>query len=132
MKGKRNSITDIEKKLEENKEERKKIFKKLCEHVGAGKSIESFSELCDDTIYSYFERFPEEFSQKEYKLALKKGRDWWEETGKRQASGSCLGNSRTWQYNMINRYGWRDRVEVDADIKGNVQVQLVNYNQSSS
>ncbi len=58
---------------------------------------------------------------------MREGRQAWEEIGHKQANGQCLGNSRTWFYNMANRYGWRDKIEVEAEHKGQVQVQVVSY-----
>ena len=55
------------------------------------------------------------------------GKDYWETLGKRQSEGTCLGNSRSWYYNMSNRYGWRDKHDVQAEHKGSVNVNVISY-----
>lgn len=114
-------------KLERDAVERRKIFKELCDHVASGKSLECFAPLSDQSVRNYLKLYPLEFVEEELIEAKRKGRDTWEELGIRQANGSCLGNSRTWYYNMANRYGWRERLDIEAEHKGNVQVQVVSY-----
>ncbi len=103
MKGKKLSAKERIEKLEADKNERRKIFKELCEHVGRGMSVESFPPLSANSIRKYLKDYPEEFCQEELDNAMRQGRDWWENVGRRQANGECLGNSRTWFYNMANR-----------------------------
>jgi hypothetical protein len=114
-------------KLEHDKNERRKIFKELCAHLAEGMSLESFSLLSANSIRAYLKSYPEEFIQEELDDSLRQGRDWWERIGKSQASGQCLGNSRTWFYNMANRYGWREKIEVEAEHKGQVSINVVSY-----
>jgi len=37
---------------------------------------------------------------------------WWERQGRRMTTGGD-GNSLVWKFNMQNRFGWRDKQEVD-------------------
>lgn len=127
MKGKKLSVKERMAKLEGDKTERRKIFRELCEHVGQGYSLDSFAPLSKTSISSYLKLYPEEFCQEELDNAMRQGRDWWEGIGRRQASGDCLGNSRTWFYNMANRYGWREKLEVEAEHKGQVSINVINY-----
>src|ERR1700742_1471459 len=113
MKGKKLTLKEKMAKLEADKNERRRLFVNLCAHVAQGLSLESFSEISDQTIYRFLRDYPEEFNREELEIAKKKGREWWENIGKAQASGVCLGNSRTWFYNMANRYGWREKLELE-------------------
>ncbi len=110
---------------------RRELFAKLCQHIKAGYSIDCFSELDNVTILRYLKEFPEEFVQSELDCALRDGKLGWETIGRRQADGSCLGNSRSWQYNMANRYGWRDKQDVANEHKGDVKVSIVSYTGAS-
>ncbi len=127
MKGKKLSVKERLVKLEQDKCERRRIFKELCDHVSAGLSIESFGPLSETSIRKYLVSFPEEFCQEELDEAKRKGKAYWEGIGKRQASGDCLGNSRTWFYNMANRFGWREKLEVEAEHKGGINVNVISY-----
>lgn len=127
MKGKKLTHNERIAKLEADKIERRKIFKELCDHVSKGYSVESFGPLSVVSIRKYLNLFKEEFVQEELDNALRQGRDWWEGIGRRQAAGDCLGNSRTWFYNMANRYGWREKIEVEAEHKGQVNVNVISY-----
>ena len=127
MKGKKLTVKETLAKVEQDRIYRRKIFKELCTHVAQGLSLDCFSLLAVDTIKKYLKVYPEEFVQEELDQALRDGKIWWESCGRRQANGECLGNSRTWYYNMSNRYAWRDKVEVESEIKGNVSVNVVNY-----
>ena len=127
MKGKKMTASERIAKLESDKIERRKIFKELCEHVGKGYSIESFPPLSVESVRKYLNTFKEEFVQEELNNAMRQGRDWWEGIGRRQASGDCLGNSRTWFYNMANRYGWREKIDIEAEHKGQVNVNVISY-----
>lgn len=127
MKGKKLSIKERMAKLEGDKAERKKIFKELLDHVSSGLSMESFGPLSLTSVKTYLSSYPEEFVQEELDNAIRNSRSYWEDIGKRQANGQCLGNSRTWFYNMANRFGWREKLEVEAEHKGQVNINVVSY-----
>lgn len=40
---------------------------------------------------------------------------WWEECGKKLAKGEWQGNAAVYIFNMKNRFGWRDRIEMSTD-----------------
>jgi hypothetical protein len=42
-------------------------------------------------------------------------RHWWEETGRDLARGKIEGNSAVYIFNMKNRFGWRDKIEMSTD-----------------
>lgn len=106
---------------------RKRIFKRLCKHLEAGYSMNCFDELCKRSVEKYLTLYPEEFIQEELDEAIRKGMCYWETLGRRQADGTCLGNSRTWYYNMSNRYGWSEKQQIETDNKHSVSVNVVSY-----
>lgn len=106
---------------------RKVAFKELCDHVAKGYSLDSFPLLCKKTIEKYFLKYPEEFVRDDFEKALRKGRLMWEDIGVKQSLGTCLGNSRTWYYNMCNRYSWAERSQIEAEHKGNLALEIVSY-----
>ena len=106
---------------------RYKLFEDLCEHLAEGYSMESFTGCSKFRLDKLIGLFPQVFERESLDKARQMGRLSWELIGKRQADGRCLGNSRTWFYNMANRYGWRDKVDLQAETKGQLSVQVVNY-----
>ena len=127
MKGKKLTGRERELKLADDKTERRKIFKELLAHVEQGLSLESFGPLSDVSIKKYLNLYKEEFIEEELNESKRKGRSYWETIGKRQANGECLGNSRTWFYNMANRFGGREKLDIEAEHKGQVAVNVVSY-----
>lgn len=132
MKGKKMTIIERQKKIESDIPERKRLFKELRDHLAKGLSLDCFSALSKETIFSYCEKYPDEFNKEELQQSVRDGRDWWENIGRSQANGSCMGNSRTWYYNMSNRYGWRDKVDIESDNKHHVNVNVVSYASTKS
>lgn len=57
----------------------------------------------------------------EFSRTRKKAKDlcnvWWEKRGREMATGDD-GNPTVWIFNMKNRFGWRDKTEVDQTVKG--------------
>ena len=127
MKGKKLSYKERVSKLESDSIERRRVFKELCEHLSRGYSLDCFALLSDVSIKKYLNIYKEEFVQEELEDALRNGKQMWEGIGHKQAQGECLGNSRSWYYNMANRYGWRDKIDIEAEHKGNVSVNIVSY-----
>ena len=56
-----------------------------------------------------------------FRRTKKKAKDlcavWWEKRGREMATGED-GNPTVWIFNMKNRFGWRDKTEVDQTVKG--------------
>ncbi len=127
MKGRKMSAKERREKLESDATERRKVFRELLDHVRAGYSIDCFPALSDTSIRNYLNLYSKEFIREELEDALRDGKRGWEDIGRRQANGSCLGNSRSWYYNMANRYGWREKLEVEAEHKGSVSVSVISY-----
>ena len=126
-KGKRLGAQERKELIESSAHERKKVFEELLRHLRAGYCIDSFGPLSRAAIFLYIDRFPGDFVMSELEQAQRDGYAGWEQIGRRQAEGTCLGNSRSWYYNMSNRYGWRERAEVATEHSGSVAVQVVSY-----
>lgn len=121
-----------ESEFESDKELRIWAFNELCKHVESGSSPQGFELISPNTAIAWFDKYPEEFDRGRYEISLRKGFDWWESVGKRQTLGTCNGNSRTWYYNMSNKYGWSDRQHIESNAKVTTQVQIVNYGDTQS
>ena len=132
MKGRKLTHKERVEKLESDASERRRICNALCAHLSEGYSFESFSEISTNSLKRYMNLYKEEFDQEEIEIARQKGRDAWERIGHAQANGQCLGNSRTWFYNMSNRFGWRDKIDIEAEHKGNLAVNIVSYASSKA
>lgn len=122
-------LTTYEKSLKFAEEAgyRREIFQLLLKHVEKGFSLDSFEHASDDSIRKYLKLYKEEWNEEELRQAQRKGKGLWEDIGFRQANGQCIGNSRSWYYNMANRYGWREKLDIEAEHKGQVQVNIVSY-----
>jgi hypothetical protein len=131
MKGRKLSHKEKIAKIAAHKTYRQAIFKELCAHVAKGYSADCFPKLSIVSIRNYLKIYPEEFLQDELDEAMREGKVFWEDIGARQANGLCLGNSRTWYYNMANRFGWREKLDIEAEHKGTVAVNIVSYASSN-
>ena len=109
---------------------RERLFKEICKHIASGYSIDCFFHLDHQTISKYLDIYPKEFVRVELEQAKRAGKRAWEDIGRAQSNGECLGNSKSWYYNMCNRYGWTDKVETKIDHAGQIAVQVINYTRS--
>lgn len=132
MKGRKLTHKEKVERLETDSGYRREICRLLCMHLSEGYSLESFAEISTKSLKGYINLFKEEFPQEELDQAMQKGRDTWERIGYAQANGQCLGNSRTWFYNMSNRFGWRDKVDIETEHKGQLAVNIVSYASSKA
>lgn len=115
------------KALEEDPAYRAWIMQKLCSHLREGFSVNCFGVIARKTLERCIKNHPNEFDLEEIESAIEEGQLAWEKLGRAQARGECLGNSRTWFYNMCNRYNWSEKSKVEAETKQAVCVQVVNY-----
>lgn len=118
------------KRLKTDREFRKQVFNELLIHVRGGFSLDCFRLLSEYHIKAFLEEFSGEFCKEELAEACRQGKEEWESIGKRQANGQCLGNSRSWYYNMSNRYGWREKQEVETNGTQAINVSIVSYQSS--
>lgn len=98
-------------------------------HMSKGLSMESFAGtigVCRDTLYEWMN------AHKAFKEAKKRGESqsllWWEQQGidglynvtTRDAEGGSSTvsmNAAVWCFNMKNRFGWKDKQEVVAEVE---------------
>lgn len=99
----------------------------LIKHMGEGFSFESFAavvEITESTLYEW------KLKNKEFSEAHKKGyganRMFWEKISLDYlvSDKDTKFNSTVWIFNMKNRFGWKDRHEIDTNVSGNVTFQL--------
>jgi hypothetical protein len=113
--------------LESSKGVREKTFKELCKHVRSGYSLDCFPSVSQKTIEELLSKYPEEWIEDELVEAMREGKRGWEAIGRRQAEGTCLGNSRAWFYNMAHRYNWSEKQQIDVKTEGTLAVNIVSY-----
>ena len=127
MKGKRLNAKERWDKLRDEPGERARVFKELLKHVRSGFSLDCFELLGVNKIKELLDTCPQEFVREELDDAIREGKAFWEGVGRKQSLGECMGNSRSWYYNMANRYGWREKIDVEAEHKGTVNINVVSY-----
>jgi hypothetical protein len=113
--------------LKDDEKYRDWIHVRLLEHLREGLSIDCFGIIARQTMSEAIKNHPESFDVEEIELAIEQGKAMWEKLGHAQANGKNLGNSRTWYYNMSNRYGWSERSKQEIDAKQNVTVSVISY-----
>ena len=126
-KGKKTTMQDRVARAAADQSYRRGLCAELCRHLASGYSVKSFCGTTPGHISRLRAEYPDDFPEDEIELAIACGQDSWEKIGRRQAEGSCLGNSKSWIYNMSNRYGWRERTDVSADVRQAVSVSIVDY-----
>lgn len=126
-KGQKRKLADDLALLHESSEFRSKVFKELKQHIVAGYSLDCYEFLSKKLIMELVNKYPQEFDINELDSSMRAGQKGWENIGRRQAEGTCLGNSRAWAFNMAARYGWSDKQEVKVDHAGQVAVNIVSY-----
>lgn len=123
-----------QKRLGAESKYKEKYCEMLIEHMAQGLSYESFAGTIGvnrDTLYEWQKKFPE------FDEAKKHGRDksllFWESLGIKNIINRSEGvpggginatslNATVYRLNMINRFQWKDKADVEANI--NVDVSL--------
>lgn len=83
------------------------------------KEGESVIEVCvvlgihKDTFYDWCKKY-KEFSDA-YALGLMYSEAWWQKLGRAGAAGGRV-NPPMWRMNMMNRFGWREKIESEISI----------------
>lgn len=107
----------------------------LVDHMASGLSFESFAAVIDvnrDTLWEWL-KVHEDFSDSQ-KVASDKCRLFWEKLGINEImnvseyqGGSKSLNSTVWIFNMKNRFGWRDKQEIEqtTTINGTLNLETL-------
>lgn len=94
---------------------KKEYCQMLEDYLAEGFGMESFASKINvnqDTLYEWCKKFPE-FSESQ-KRGFSRGYERFEKIGQSGMVGKLPGfNVTAWIFWMKNRYGWRDRQEVD-------------------
>jgi hypothetical protein len=100
----------------------------LIDHMSKGFSFESFAGIVEtdrQTIYNWTDKHPEFFDAK--KEAFEKSRVFWEEAALKglwnDKDGPQLNNT-IWIFNMKNRFGWKDKVEVEETGTKEIKISI--------
>lgn len=132
MSQKYQNVVKYQKELLSSKELRIDLANRLCAHLAEGLSMQCFPSISRNFLATLIKDYPEDFDKDMLDAAMVDGQEWWERLGSDQANGKNVGNSRTWYYNMSNRYGWCDKVDLKAKHEGSLNVSIVNYSKPSS
>lgn len=95
---------------------KKSICEKLPDMFANGESVE---EVCQELkitrrcFYDWVEKYPE-FADA-YELGKQASQAWWLKLGRAGATGKVQVQPSIWIFNMKNRLGWKDRVEVESE-----------------
>lgn len=98
----------------------------IIDYMSGGKSKDAFAGhigVAKSTIYEWIKKH-REFSNS-VKIAEAKCQDFWEELGVVGTTEGKNFNASTWIFNMKNRFGWRDKTEVDHTSQGK---RIVGFN----
>ena len=99
----------------------------LISHMEGGLSFESFGgriDVNEDTLYQW-KHDHLEFSEA-YKRGRLKSMLHWEEMGHDMVLAG-QGNATTWIFNMKNRFGWKDKQEIEQNNKGEININIKDY-----
>lgn len=90
----------------------------LIDLMKQGASIEEIClelDVCKQTLYNWFDEYPEFLDSKKRGEDFSKG--WWMREGRKNLKDKDF-NYTGWYMNMKNRFGWTDRVASDHTTKG--------------
>ena len=97
-------------------EEIRPLIEAYIKHRADGFNKESFPPCDYRTIESHLESNPNlQAEKRKLEVAEREGYLEWERMGKNIALGKITGNPTSWIFNMKNKYGWKDRTEVDQN-----------------
>lgn len=107
-------------------EERKQLCSEYIAHVESGLSDECFPACDPVTLKKYIQLYPVDFDTDAMIRAKRKRQLFWEEVGRDGTVGKIKGfNSKSWQFNMQNRFGWKEKREEDVNLKNDRAKELM-------
>ena len=83
----------------------------------------SFAAKCNvsvATLYNWEGQHPEFLEAK--KRGEAQSFVHWEDLGLEMAEGKVDGNPTIWIFNMKNRFGWKDKQEIEQQVQGHTEV----------
>ena len=90
----------------------------LIEHFKQGYSFAAFGGIIgvsEDTLHQWVKKY-KDFSESK-RIGITASLYRWEKIGLAASLGKIVGfNASTWIFNMKNRFGWRDKIEIDNNI----------------
>ena len=100
----------------------------LREHMQSGFSYEAFAGkigIAIETLYNWEKKQPDFLEAK--KIAVNEARYTWERLGIAGMTGKIIGfNATVWIFNMKNRFGWRDKRDIEHSTpEGQALAQVV-------
>lgn len=88
----------------------------LIEYMSKGLPFEGFAghiSTCKQTLYTWLDKYPDFLDAK--KEGESKSYDWWSRLGVKAASGQIPNfSAAAYVFNMKNRFGWRDAIDLNA------------------
>ena len=97
-------------------EKRQEAFEAACAHIAEGYTKECFPLADWDTVERYMRDFPEDFPSEKMDEAIRINQRRWETWGMGGVTGKIKHfNSGSWVFNMKNRFGWRDKKDVNLN-----------------
>ncbi len=72
--------------------------------------------ICKESFYKLVKLSPKFANSKKKGEALSQA--WWNKLGREGSNGKRDINAAVWIFNMKNRFGWRDKVDVEAKVGG--------------
>ena len=102
------------------------LCKDLIEHMKEGLSFEAFAgkhRVSKDTMYVWLNKHPEFANAKNIGTDL--CRLFWEKTGRAGVLGKIPNfNATVWIFNMKNRFGWRDKHEIEQSVFADINITM--------
>src|SRR3954471_3004390 len=107
-------------------ETRKKLCVDYITHVESGLSDECFPECDPQTLRKYMADYPDDFDTDLIERSRRKRQLFWETAGRDGTMGLIKGfNSKSWSFNMQNRFGWREKREDNLKVQRDPAAELM-------
>ena len=108
------SVGNENNKKFKTKAERVALCDAWCKHLRSGLSKACFAPCSTKTLARVMEDHPIDFPAEKVEPAEAAYRVFWEDIGVRGMMGKIPGfSAATWIFNMKNRFGWRDKSELE-------------------
>jgi len=103
--------------------QRRKLLTEYLQHIKSGYSDKSFFSCDMDTLVTYCGKYPNDFPTDLIEQGRRERLLFWEKIGIDGTRGKVRNfNSRSWEFNMKNRFRWSEKIEVEN--KGNIVTSI--------